>query len=359
MITKKIKALFQFIEFLHSNIEKFKQYDEVINELHLLDKERSKVRSRKNFADKLKYDEVQAEIKDKIKIIQENIITPIRSKATELRVCNFQHEPLYNWNGVESDIHTLKENFSKDDLPEIFKHKSKYIEFRTQTNCTYFLDIFFSDLDEILKELFDYFKETEQNEFETFETKAIQANDISEAVKLFQQGYKKFTLPIDLLLNTQKVQRSVNEELPPQPTQLDEYIKIRPTLNPDYIDPLYNILKHYFEPTQQAELLSLLQTLGNTKQKLIFKGNANRFTDTFKKIFEHSFITGWQKKDLTNWICSNFKFLHNGMQKDFNKSTTEKSISGDRYHCKNPIIKIENGKISKFDQPHQKKYNKY
>jgi len=55
MITDKIKALFQFIEFLHSNIENFKQFDTVINELYLLDKERHKLNPRKNFKDKLKF----------------------------------------------------------------------------------------------------------------------------------------------------------------------------------------------------------------------------------------------------------------------------------------------------------------
>jgi len=37
MITKRIKALFNFIEFLHTNIEKFKKYDILINELYSLD----------------------------------------------------------------------------------------------------------------------------------------------------------------------------------------------------------------------------------------------------------------------------------------------------------------------------------
>ena len=197
MITPKIKALFQFIEFLHSNTENFKQYDERINELHLLDKQRKEVSPRKNFSDKLKYDEVRAEIKDKFKVILENIIQPINSKVLELNICDMNKtETLHNWNS--SEIHNLKENFSKSDLPEIFKHKSKYLEFRTKTNCTYFKDFFFDDLDEMLKELFNYFKETEHDEFEAFETKAIQVNDFREAVELMQEGHKKFTLPIDL-----------------------------------------------------------------------------------------------------------------------------------------------------------------
>lgn len=33
MITEKLTSMFQFIEFLHSNIDNFNQYDEVIKTL--------------------------------------------------------------------------------------------------------------------------------------------------------------------------------------------------------------------------------------------------------------------------------------------------------------------------------------
>jgi len=214
-LVPKIKALFKFIEFLHSNIDSFKKYDEVINELHLLDKERQKVTPRKNFADKLKYDEVQAKIEDKFKVIQENIIKLIQAKATELNICNLNKtETLWNWN--ISEISNLKENFSKKDLPEIFRHKRKYLEYRTKTNCTYFQDFFFNDLDEILKELFDYFKETKQNEFEHFEAKSLQVNSFEEAIKEIQKGHTKFTLPNAFLSNPSNIQQPKNEA-PPQP----------------------------------------------------------------------------------------------------------------------------------------------
>lgn len=198
MITNKIKALFEFIEFLHSNTDNFKQYDGVIKELRVLGEEREKVNQKKNFNDKLKFDEIQAEIKDSFKVIQENIISPIKSKAIELNVCNFKNEPLYSWHGVETEIHNLKENFRKEDLPEIFNYKNQYIEYRTKTNCTYFQEYFFDELDEVLKELFDYFKDSEQNEFESFETKTIQVNNIREAIELSSTGQKKFTFSSNL-----------------------------------------------------------------------------------------------------------------------------------------------------------------
>ncbi len=190
MITEKIKALFQFIEFLHSNTENFKQFDNVVNELHLLDKKRSEVRHQKNFKDKLKYDEVQAEIKQKMNVISVNIIQVMQAKAIELNICDLNNsETLRNWN--VSEIDNLKKVFSENDIPIILKQIRKYIEFRTKTNCTYFQDFFFNDLDKMLKELFDFFKESTENEFEAFETKTIQVNSIRETVEQLQKGQKK------------------------------------------------------------------------------------------------------------------------------------------------------------------------
>ena len=95
--------------------------------MELLDQERHKVSSNKTFKDKLKYDEVQAEIETKFKILQDNTANLIKAKAKELNVCNFDNEPNYSFNGIQTEIHHLKENFSKKDLPEIFKHKEQYI----------------------------------------------------------------------------------------------------------------------------------------------------------------------------------------------------------------------------------------
>jgi hypothetical protein len=172
MINDKIKALFSFIEFLHSNIENFKQFDNVINEIDLLYEEKNKLNPRSNFDDKLKYDEVQPKFKDKFNVINENIIQGIRAKAFELDICDLNNKrDFWNWNS--SGIDNLKENFSKDDLPEILFHESEYIEFRTKTNCIYFQSLFFSDLDRILKELFGFFDKNTENKFEAFEPKPI------------------------------------------------------------------------------------------------------------------------------------------------------------------------------------------
>jgi len=214
MITPKIKALFQFIEYLHSNIENFNLNNDLIKELELLNEERQRVNHKRTFKDKLKYDEVQAEIETKFKILQGNTANLIKAKAKELNVCNFDNEPNYSFNGIETEIHQLKENFSKYDLPEIFKHRQQYIEYRTKTHKTFLsLAFFIDELDEVTKSLFDYFKETEQNEFEAFETKAIQVNDLSEAVELMSIGKNKVSVPINSKQPRNKIQFTTHEKL--------------------------------------------------------------------------------------------------------------------------------------------------
>ena len=72
MITEKIKALFQFIEYLNSNIENFNQYNNLINELNLLNDNRQKLKPQKNYRDKLKHNDIQAELESKNKTRDRN-----------------------------------------------------------------------------------------------------------------------------------------------------------------------------------------------------------------------------------------------------------------------------------------------
>ena len=367
MITDKMKCLFQFIEFLHSNIENFKQYDNEISDLRLLRNECDKVRPQTNYREKWRYDEVKTEMEVRLKVVKENIITPIRSKAIELNICNFQSEPIYSWYGVETDIDQLKENFSKEDLPEIFKHKSQYLQYRTETKGESFLslELFFHDLDELLKRLFDYFKETEQNEFEAFETETTRVDSIHEAVEQLQKGHKSFTLPIGNLFNPSNFEPQNNIEALPPPTQQTETkkeqqtIEAKPIFKPEAVQLVFEIIKDFFGTQQQNELKQVIKTGNNASQKLLFKDSGNRLTDTFKKLIEYDFITGCQKQDLINWIVSNFTFIHQNKAKAFVRRTVEKTISGNDFPCKSPLIEIKNGQIQKVGQPRKKTYDNY
>lgn len=199
MITEKIKNLFQFIEFLHSNIDNFKQYDKTIEELQILKIEKSKLKPRNNFKDKLRHDELKTEIKSKFKVIQENIIKPINKKAVELIDYTETNEISYHWDAtLETEIFDMKKNFSNDDLPEIFDYKRKYIKYRTETKGESFfgLGVLFSELDQLLKELFNFFNESNKNEFEAFENKPIKVNSYTELAEIIS-GKNKLNIEID------------------------------------------------------------------------------------------------------------------------------------------------------------------
>ncbi len=203
MIPNKIKNLFVFVDFLHSNIANFKQYDHIINSLQSLDVERGKLNPKDDFKSKIKYDKIQDEISDKFNILKHKIVTPIREQATRLKICDIDRtETVWNWNIQE--VNQLKEDFTENDVKDIINIKKKYIEYRVKTNAqTYFsLSFFFTHLDEILKELFNFFKESNENEFEKFEVKYENASSIEHAVNLFKHGYKNLNISMKSLNKT-------------------------------------------------------------------------------------------------------------------------------------------------------------
>lgn len=140
------------------------------------------------------------------------------------------------------------------------------------------------------------------------------------------------------------------EQLPPE---------IKPTFKPEAIQTIFHELKDSFKPEQQTQLLEILKTGNIAGEKLLFKDNSNRLTDTFKKLIEHGFITGCSKKALRDWICKNFMFSKGSLAKPFNLETVERTLSGNLSPCKNPLIQIINGSIIKDPHPRQNKSNNY
>jgi hypothetical protein len=130
-------------------------------------------------------------------------------------------------------------------------------------------------------------------------------------------------------------------------TENDTQITIKPTFKTEAIEPLYNILKGYFQPNEQRELKQILLTGNDTKKPLLFMSNGNRLADVFKKLIEHEFITVCHKQDLQKWITKNFVFKHLKQKKAFTPDYIEKCISRNYYPCKKPLFEIEKGEIVK------------
>lgn len=193
MIPSKIQALFAFIDFLDSNKSVYiEKYIPLCNELTELDSQRAKLKPDRNYVDKLQYDKVQKEISEKFKPIMDDIYIPVINKLKELEIWAGDDVFTSIWNNNISAISDLKRNFTPEEATIVIGYKEKYLKFRIETNSNFLsLQLVFQELDELLKQLFDFFKDTNDNEFDIFETKNIEVNGIEEAVENFIQAKGK------------------------------------------------------------------------------------------------------------------------------------------------------------------------
>lgn len=185
MIPRKIQSLFEFIDFLDKNKKEYIEKNiPLCNELEELDKRRRLLKPNENYKDKHSYDIIQKEIKVKFKPITENIYKPITTKLQDLGIWSGDDVYTSIWNNNISEITDFKRNFSEEDAKLVFQYKQKYLSFRTETNSNFLcLSLVFSNLDEILKELFGFFKDTKENEFQNFESKTIEVEYFAEIAK--------------------------------------------------------------------------------------------------------------------------------------------------------------------------------
>lgn len=185
MITPKIQALFYLIDFLNSNkAEYIEKYLPLCAEISDLDLERSKLKPRENYKDKQRYDIIQGEITEKFQPITQNICLPVLNKLKELGI--WAGDDVYTsiWNSNVSAFYDFRQNFENEDIHTVIKYKQKYLSFRSETNSNFLcLQFVFNNLDEICKILFDFFKDTEENEFEIFEAKTIELSSMQDVAK--------------------------------------------------------------------------------------------------------------------------------------------------------------------------------
>lgn len=193
MIPQKIQALFDFIDFLDLRKNEFiEKYIPLCNELSELDKQRSKLNPRGNYKDKQSYENIQKKIEEKFEPITENIYKPITNKLRELGIWSGDDVYTSIWNNNISEIEDFKRNFNPEDIELVFHYKQKYLLFRSETNNDFLcLSFVFSNLDEIFKVLFDFFKDTNENEFDSFEAKTIELKDFGEIAKNLKENIGK------------------------------------------------------------------------------------------------------------------------------------------------------------------------
>ena len=130
-ITSQTKSLFNFIDFLHSNIDNFNQYLDYIYDMNRAKSSINYLGT--HFTDTREKKDLQKKIDEKWDVIFRNIVNPIKEKVAELDVFNWykpetllnKHIPLVSW---------LSKNYDDQDLNLILKAKKQYIEYTNEVS---------------------------------------------------------------------------------------------------------------------------------------------------------------------------------------------------------------------------------
>lgn len=306
MIPQKIHALFQFINFLDKNKETYiNTYLPLIEELQILRIELNKLEPDQNYKDRIKYSEVMKVIRQKYEPINFDVYEPIIFMLQDLGIWSGDKEFTSIYNQNIGAVEELKKKFENEDVKTIQAQKEKYINFRAETNSDFLsLTIVFEELDELLKNLFDYFKDVQFNEFEKFESELIQVKSLADAVQELQKGNSKIVLPINFLINPE-LGTNNPEENKPVINKLEKFKNSIIYKNDEIIKKIHSELKGYFLNSEQ-ELLNLLEG-EQVLEKLYFPHNQNKLVEVFRRLKYNGFILS-NDTEIKNWICSNFMF---------------------------------------------------
>ena len=212
MIPERIVALFEFIDFLDAHKKEYiEKYIPLCHELIELDTQKSLLKPRENYLDKLKYDAIQKNISEKFQPIQQDIYIPFTSKLRDLKI--WSGDDIYTsiFNNNSAAIFDFRENFEPNDIETVLAYKHKYLSFRRETNNSFLcLQFVLNNLDEIYKYLFDFFKDSSENEFESFEAKILELdslNDVASALTTNKATNFAYAIPPDSFLNYQNLRK--------------------------------------------------------------------------------------------------------------------------------------------------------
>ena len=117
-----------------------------------------------------------------------------------------------------------------------------------------------------------------------------------------------------------------------------------PLLTVEALETVYTILKDYFSEHDQSHLKAFLAGV-KPPEPITFNSNGNKFADAFKKLYRDNFITGWQLNEIQTFIIENIRYVYRGKTKKFEPGTIENYFSSPHHECKNPLLRVEYGKI--------------
>jgi len=188
MLTEKIKVLFQFVDFLHSQIDFLLSKQELIVETNELLEKRWSINPNDNYKTKIEYDAINDKFCRNFDTLEELITIPFKQKIKELNIANIGNVSTYI--NATNDLLDLTRNFNQTDIDAVNNARTKYIEFRSQTNKYHCgMPEFFNELDITLNRLFKFFSDNNFPALEIFKAETTEVQNIGDAVRLIQKGY--------------------------------------------------------------------------------------------------------------------------------------------------------------------------
>ena len=175
---------------------------------------------------------------------------------------------------------------------------------------------------------------------------ALFFNEIQTYCSLFDIPFLKICNDMCFPLNTINTEYTMdNEEMknlsPPQNSEVIQPQRdIRPTFLTDSVPHIFDILKSFFAPEHQIELLRILKSGGNASKPLLFNDSGNRLADAFKQLFDYDIIIGCQKKELENWIGQNFHYRYRDKIMKYTPRYLSDILSTTKDKCQKPILNI-------------------
>lgn len=317
MIPEKIQSLFNFIDYLDERkTELIDIYIPLCIDLENLTTQRDKLNPDVNYIDKQKYDKIQKEITEMFQPITQNIYTPVLNRLKELKIWSGDEAFASIWNNNSSEIYKFKEKFESEDIPIVLEYKEKYLAFRKETNSNFLcLQLVFHVLDQILKVLFDFFKDINENEFDSFESKTIEVNSFKDAIRGFMDNKEKnvsFSIPNELFFD----RNNANQYNPNLPNIKNEIVmgnkiqvgNISNNSGQITIGSNIRIFESLDKKNEIADKISELIDIIGRQQEIDSEQRQTLITN-FDKVKEELFEEEPSKPNIFKWLSKTKKIL--------------------------------------------------
>lgn len=195
------RNIYEFIDYLHKYASDMKIDLETIDEINKLGQKQGKLDYRGNYNDRVKYEELESKIHDKINELSFPNLIDVKAKELKL----YQYSTIEIRNNLDPARHIL-DDIKPKEIQQIIEAKDKYLTFRKETQfCTFLNGALFIDLDEGLREFFRLFTDVSDMErvlpqpiptpTPQIEPEKIKNNfdsgDIGQAIEHFRELEKK------------------------------------------------------------------------------------------------------------------------------------------------------------------------